>query len=175
MARTTTVHLLSGDYPDRLDKLVREAEAAANSNIASTMLESDDLDARYQALKAEAITAGTTVNLAAVGRKTWRGLKEKHPPRSEPAVDKATAEGDRMAGVDTDGVEDDLVYESIRAWQVESGEKDDRVSSRSSFDEWADTLSEGEWQVIVIKAWELANGARLDPKDHLPSRTRSDG
>ena len=175
MARTTTVHLLSGDYPDRLEKMLREAEAAANSNIPQTMLEEETRERDYEALKAEAIADGITVNLAAVGRKMWRGLKEKHPPRTEPDVDKQTAEGDRLAGVNTDAVEDDLVYESMRAWQVESGEKDDRVSSRSVFNEWADTLSEGEWQVLVIRAWELANGARLDPKDHLPSRTRSEG
>lgn len=178
MARTTVVHLLTGDYPDRLDVAKRAAEAAARNDAPTTMLEADpyeELSAEYDALKAEAIEAGITVNLTAVGRKTWRALKEKHPPRSGEGVAKEVADGDRLAGVDTDGVEDDLVLESIKAWQVESGQTDPRVSSRAAFDEWADTLSEGEWQVLVIKAWELANGARLDPKDHLPSRTRSDG
>jgi hypothetical protein len=178
MARTTTVHLLTGDYPDRLDAARRAAEAAGKDEAPRAMLEADPYEVlvgEYEALKAEALEAGTTVNLAAVGRKTWRALKEKHPPRFGEDIDKEVADGDRLAGVNTIAVEDDLVYESIRAWQVETSETDPRVSSRSAFDEWADTLSEGEWQVLVIKAWELANGARLDPKDHLPSRTRSDG
>lgn len=178
MARTTVVHLLTGDYPDRLEAAVRSAQAASKDEAPRTALEADpyeSLVAEYEALRAEALEAGTTINLAAVGRKTWRALKEKHPARVGDDVDKEIADNDRLAGVNTDAVEDDLVFESIKAWQVESGENDPRVSSRASFDEWADTLSEGEWQVLVMKSWELANGARLDPKDHLPSRTRSDG
>lgn len=178
MARTTTVHLLTGDYPDRLDAARRAAEAAAKDDAPTTMLEADpytELVAEYEALKAEAIEAGTTVHLASVGRKTWRGLKEKHPPRAGDDVDKDVVNGDRLSGVNTDAVEDDLVYESIKAWQDETGEKVEHVSSRAAFDEWADKRSEGEWQHLVIRAWELANGARLDPKDHLPSRTRSEG
>lgn len=174
MARTTTVHLLSGDYPDRLEKMVREAEAAAKSGVPRTAIDDAKLEEEYDALKAEALASGVTVNLAAVGRKTWRALKEKHPPRHGEGVDQEVANSDRLAGVDTDGVEDDLVFESMKAWQVETGETDPRVSSRATFEDWADSLSEGEWQVLVLKAWELANGARLDPKDHLPSRTRSD-
>lgn len=175
MARTTVVHLLTGDYPDRLEKMFREAKAAAESDAPRTALDDAQLEEAYEALKAEALEAGTTVHLAGVGRKTWRTLKENHPPRSGEGVDPEVADQDRLAGVNADAVEDDLVYESIRAWQVETGGKDPNVSSRAAFDEWADTLSEGEWQVLVIRAWELANGARLDPKDHLPSRTKSDG
>lgn len=169
MPRTTIVHLLTGDYPDRLEAALRAAKAAAQDEAPRTALEADpyeQLVGEYEALKAEALGAATTVELTAVGRKQWRALKEKHPPRSGDDVDKEIADSDRLAGVDTDGVEDDLVCSSTSSPEF---------SSRAAFDEWADTLSEGEWQVLVIKAWELANGARLDPKDHLPSRTRSEG
>lgn len=177
MARTTTVHLLTGDYPDRLQALAAAAELARNDKTPLTAAEVhpyDQLAQEYAALKAEAVEAGITVNLAAVGRRTWRSLKEKHPPRSGEGVDKETAEGDRLAGVNTDAVEDDLVFESIRAWQQQSGETVDHIASESAFSDWADHLSEGEWQVLVRKAWELANGARLDPKDLPPSPTRSE-
>lgn len=177
MARTTTVHLLTGDYPDRLEALALSAQAAAQDKTPRTALEADPYEAlaeEYRTLKAEAIEAGTTVHLAAVGRRTWRGLKEKHPPRSGEGVDKDTAEGDRLAGVNTDAVEDDLVFESIRAWQQQTGETVDYTASTTAFEDWADRLSEGEWQVLVRRAWELANGARLDPKDLPPSPTRSD-
>lgn len=175
MPRTTTVHLLQGDWPDRLDQAKAAAVAAAEDTIPRTALEADPyetLAAEYEAMKAEALADAITIHLTAIGRRKWRALKEKYPPRKEPDADKATAESDRVAGVNLDAVEDDLVYESVKAWQDESGETVPYASSRPAFDEWADNLSEGEWAVLTTKAWYLANGARLDPKDHLPpSRT----
>jgi hypothetical protein len=96
----------------------------------------------------------------------WRGLKEKHPPRVGDSFDPDVVKGDRLAGVDTDAIEDDLVHASLI---------DPEFKTRADFDDWADTLSEGEWQQVVIRAWELANGARLDPKELPSSLTRSDG
>lgn len=168
MARTTTVHLLTGDYPDRLDALWRAANAALDDKAPRTALEEDPyvvLKAEYDALKAEALVEATSVTLTAVGRKAWRTLKGKHPIRGGDDVDAETVKGDRLAGVNTDTVEDDLVYESVTSPEF---------TSRAVFDEWADGLSEGEWQTLVTKAWELANGARLNPKD-LPSLTRNAG
>jgi hypothetical protein len=92
----------------------------------------------------------------------WRKLKADHPPRVDgPDED---VQGDRLAGVNTDTVEDDLV----RACVLEP-----EFTSRQAFDEWADSLSQGEWQTLVIKAWELVNGARFDPKPLPRSTTRS--
>lgn len=166
MPRTTTVHLLQGDYPDRLARLASAAEAALDDKTPLTALEQHPytaLEAEYRDLKAEAIADGITVNLAALGRSAWRRLKEKHPPRvASESVSEDTARGDSIAGVNTDAVEDDLVFETVKAWQEHAGES---VDTRATFEEWAERLSEGEWQVLVIRAWELANGARLDPKD----------
>lgn len=171
MPRTTTVHLLQGDYPDRLERLAAAAAGALEDNSPRTAIEEHPysaIEAEYKALKAEAIENGKTVHMAALGRGAWRQLKAKYPPRSVEESDEETARGDKLSGVNTDAAEDDLVYESVKAWQDETGEKVSYGSSRGAFDEWADSLSEGEWQVIVIRAWELANGFRLDPKD-LPS------
>lgn len=169
MARTTTVHLLTGDYADRLNDLWSAAQSALDDKTPRTALEADpyaELEAEYKALKAEALEAGITVELTAVGRRVWRGLKEKHPPRVGDGVDPDVAKGDRLAGVNTDDVEDDLVQASLVSPEFKT---------RADFDDWADTLSEGEWQTLVQRAWELANGARLDPKELPSSLTRSDG
>lgn len=167
MPRTTTVHLLTGDYADRLAAIGIQAEAALKDTTPLTAAEThpyEALKADYDALKAEALEKATSVTLTAVGRKKWRELKEKHPPRTGEDVDPETARGDRLAGVNTISVEDDLVYASLVSPEFKS---------RDAFDEWADERSEGEWQVLVARAWELANGARLDPKELPPLPTRS--
>jgi hypothetical protein len=162
MARTATVLLLGGDYAERLEALYREvlaAEDAQNRDDAApkTLLEDPvgDLAKAYAELKAEAEAEAEQnqrrVTMIAVGRREWRALKDKHPARTEGP----DAEGDSMAGVNTDTVEDDLVYACLTHPEF---------TSRAAFDEWADTLSEGEWRTLVIKAWELVNGARFDPK-----------
>lgn len=165
MARTETVTLLTGDYAQRLDALFAQANEALNDKTPRTGTEPDpyaDLEADYAALKAEAEGAATVVEMTAVARPKWRELKVKHPPRTEGS--KEVIEGDRLAGVNSDEVEDDLVFASVTKPEF---------TSRAAFDEWADTLSNGEWQTLVIKAWELANGARFDPKSLPASRTTS--
>lgn len=167
MARTTRVLLLQGDYADRLETLAQAALDARNDK--TPLLEGEEhpfdvLNREYEDLKAEAeadaVTQDRAVDLRAIGRTKWRELRAKHPARTEgPGV-----EGDRLAGVNTEDIEDDLVFASIA---------EPKFTSRAAFDEWADELSEGEWQVLVAKSWELANGARLDPKSlpALPIRT----
>lgn len=169
MPRTTTVHLLTGDYADRLESLGTAALMALKDDSPRTAIEAhpyETLRQEYDALKAEALEAGTTVSLTAVGRKVWRQLKEKHPPRTGEDVDAETQRQDRLAGVNADAVGDDLVYASVTF---------PAFKSRDAFDEWADGLSEGEWVEILGRAWELANGARLDPKElpDLPTRSES--
>jgi hypothetical protein len=177
MPRTATVHLLTGDYAERLDALWRAATEAAKDTTPLTTLEQhpyEVLRADFNALKAEALEVATTVRLASLRRPTWRALKAKYPPRSGDGVSDEVARGDQIAGLNTDEAEDDLVYESIKAWQDETGETVEFATSRAAFDEWADKRSQGEWDALTSRAWELTNGARLDPKE-LPSLpTRSD-
>lgn len=168
MPRTTTVHLLTGDYADRLESLGQAALLALKDDSPRTTIEAhpyETLRQEYDALKAEAIAAGTTVAMTAVGRKVWRELKEKHPPRTGEDVDAETQRQDRLAGVNADSVGDDLVYASVTSPEFKT---------RAAFEEWADSLSEGEWNEILGRAWELANGARLDPKD-LPALPTTSG
>lgn len=165
MARTDKVVLLTGDYAQRLDSLFSAANEALNDDSPRTMMEGDpyaELLSEYNALKAEAEAEATVVEMTAVARPQWREFKRKYPPRTEGHADDIA--GDRIAGVNTDEVEDDLVYASVTTPDF---------TSRAAFDEWADTLSEGEWQTLLLKAWELANGARFDPKSLPASRTTS--
>lgn len=165
MAQTATIHLLSGDYPDRLNELWNAAQAAERDERPRSLADGDpyaDLYKQYTDLKAEAIEAGRTVILKAVGRREWRRLKEAHPPRTE--GDEDVVKGDRLAGVNTETVEDDLVFVSLLAPQF---------TSRAAYDEWADELSEGEFQTIAKRAWGLANIAQFNPKSLPASPTRS--
>lgn len=162
MPRTATVHLLGGDYAERLNVLYQAAHDARDDDAPRTMAEAhpyDTLSAEYAELKAEALSVATTVELTAVGRKEWRALKAKHPIRSGEGVDAETSKADRLAGVNVETIDDDLVYATVTT---------PSFNGRDAFDEWADRLSEGEWQALVVKSWELANQARFDPKD-LPS------
>jgi hypothetical protein len=167
MAQTTTIHLLTGDYPDRLNLAFRAAKAAEDDE--SPLLNGEEhpydvLSREYAELKAEAEEAGIAVTLQAIGRKGWRELKANHPPRTEGDAD--TIKADRLAGVNVATVEDDLVYASVIKPEF---------SSRGAYDEWADALSEGEFQTILQKAWSLANVAQYDPKSLPASRTQRSG
>lgn len=174
MARTDKVILLTGDYAQRLDALFIAANETLKDESATTLSEGDPyaaLLADYNTLKTDATAAATVVEMTAVARPKWRELKSKFPPRTEGHKD--TIEGDRLSGVNTDEVEDDLVYATVSS--VTEAGTSVPLTSRGAFDEWADTLSEGEWQTLVVKAWELANGARFDPKSLPVSRTSSTG
>lgn len=187
MAQTTTLHLLTGDYPDRLQLAFAAARAAEGASV--TLLSGEEhpydvLKAEYDALKAEAEAAGINVTLESVGRKGWRQLKGNHPPRT--TGDAETIKGDRLAGVNVESVEDDLVHASLRAPEGRECAHDQRQASlgcstdnpcanRGAYDEWADELSEGEFQTILRRAWELANVAQHDPKSLPASRTQTSG
>lgn len=169
---------LTGDYAQRLDALYSAASMAREDTTPQTMLDGDpyaSLRDEYEVLKAEALEAAAAadrvVHLAGIRRPKWRELKAKYPPRTEGP--KETLDGDRLAGLNTDAAEDDIVYESIKAWETETGERVRFATSRASFDEWADGLTDGEWQVLVIRAWTATNGARFDPKSLPASRTPS--
>lgn len=175
MAQTRTYEFPDGDYPTRLNDALAAFQAAEQDeqkNGRGQLLQGEKSSAEiladeYNALKAEAKADAAEkrriVTLRALGRKQWRPLKEAHPPRTED-VDEDTAKGDRLAGVNTDSVEEDLVFASI---------SDPKFESRDEFDAWAEELSVGEWNVLVGAAWRLVNVAQYDPKSLPASSTRN--
>jgi len=171
MAQTQRVVFLTDDYGERLDVayaafVKAKQDEEKGTAPARTAMEPDpvtQLAEEYQALASEAEAAGTVVVLTAIGRQRWRSLKREHPPRTEGHED--DIKGDRLSGVNTETVEDDLVYASVT---------EPKFDTRHDFDQWADSLSEGEWQTLVTTAWKLANGARFNPKALPSSPTLSD-
>lgn len=182
MPRTTTVHLLTGDYPDRLAALALAAQEALKDESPRTMLDEhpyESIQREYAELKAEAIEAGTTVNLVAVNRSTWRKLKALHPPREGEA---GKADREYGAGVNVETIDDDLTHAALAEGEegscaLDMKRKDDACSDgnpcsrRHAFDRWADRLSAGEWGSISVKAFELTVGVSRDPKDLPPLPT----
>lgn len=170
---TSTLLLLGGDYGDRLNRLyaaIQEAQQDEQDEAPRTMMEADDpvreLSEEYQALKAEAEAEAREsrreVKMLAIGRRQWRELKEKYPPRTE--GDDTEVRGDRLVGLNTDAAEDDVVYATVT---------EPEFKSRDAFDEWADELSPGEWKYLTEAVWALAIGARFDPKPPPVSPTRT--
>lgn len=176
MSQTTTITLLTGDYADRLAEafdavqhaLKAEERQDSDSLLAGEEPDSVRLTRAYNDLNAEAKKASAKakrdVTLRAIGRSTWRQLKEKHPIRTE--GDPEVVKGDRIAGVNTDTVEDDLVYASISV---------PKFTSREAYDEWADDLSIGEFNTVLRAAWSLANVAQHAPKSLPVSPTQKSG
>ena len=176
MAQTVTRTFPDGDYPTRLEQAWAAYEAARKDEekgqhsdlYAGEELPSVVLAREYDALKkkaeADAKKKRRVVTLRALGRSKWRELKAKYPPRSGEGVDEETARTDRLSGINTTDVVDDLVFASII---------DPKFTSRADYDEWADELSEGEFQLLAINAWNLVNGASVDPKSLPSSTTRS--
>jgi hypothetical protein len=165
MSRTATILLLTEDYAERLSALYEAAEEALNDETPLLLTEAppyEALKAEYDALKAEAEEAGTRVVLRAIGRKLWREMKAKHPPRTEGDPD--VIKQDRLAGVNTDDIEDDLVYASL----VEPD-----LKSRDAYDEWASEMTEGDFQTVLQRAWSLVNVSLIDPKSLPASPMRS--
>lgn len=164
MARTSTILLLTGDYYERLSDLAdeaREAELSGGRRVADKA-RYKAIREEYEALRAEAEDAGVRVTLQSIGRAAWRQIKADHPPRID--GDESTIKADRIAGVNLETVEDDLLYASV----VEP-----EFKSRAAFDEWADSLSQPEFQTLVNRAWELLTTVRTDPKSLPASPTRS--
>lgn len=178
MAQTVTRVIPDGDYPARLNKAFNAAMQAAEDEeknppklLNGQQAASEILAAEHQTLLQEAEEDARSkrrvITLRALGRSKWRELKAAHPVRLEgDDVDAETAKEDRLAGINTASVEDDLVFASI----IEP-----KFTSRGDYDEWVDELSEGEFQMLLRDAWSLVNIAQVDPKSLPPSRTRSNG
>lgn len=182
--RTDRVVLLTGDYANRLDHLEAALRlAAADEPAEDTSRRAGESDpiaalvAEYEETKAEAEAAGIVVELQSIGRREWREIREKHPPRSGDDVDPEDARADRRVGVNLDAAEEDVIYHSLVS-VTEDGEtkryRDDQgrlVVTEAVFQDWVDTLTPGDFSILLNRAWDLMNGSR-SPKSLPSSLTR---
>jgi len=160
-----------GDFTTRLNTLWQAIGEADNDKSPRALTEADpgsELREEYVALRDEAREAAREANrlvrVRAISRGDWRKLKSDHPPRTEGDPDEVKT--DRLAGVNTSTVEDDLVFASLEI---------PAFTSRAAFDEWADELSAGEWATVTGMVWNQTNVAQFDPKPPPPSQTRTSG
>ena len=172
MARVATTYLMTGDFTERLNALyaraaeMSKAEAGPSMSLAEVG-QADALWREYEALSAEAETAGKVVQKA-IPRGPWRRIKEKFPPRtSEDGADEATVAADAAAELNTDAAADEIVRASL----VEPA-----FDTLDAFQAWADDdLTEGDFRLLLKKAWDMANVPEANPKARPDSPLRSTG
>lgn len=158
--RTVTFPLFQGDD---LAEVQRLAEAV---NVAITSFDDDsprlnsDPDPRRVAAQAydefvtDAETRAVSVTLMAVGRKEWREIVAKHPPRED---DKA----DQRVGFNVQTLGDDAVPACLTA---------PTFATDAAREEWLDSLSHAQFERLFNAAFELNAGMAPDPKADLSSR-----
>ena len=173
--RTETVVILQGDDDEQLrqyrayaeslrfdaDRLRPRSEpkAAAQPMGDASRWEKADAEATEAEQVAndfavEASRRGVTVVLRSVGRKAWRDLFDKHPPRDG-------NEGDEAVGVNLDTLPDDLVPACMGSPVFESdGEQE----------AFLDSLSAAEFGRLGQVAWLLNTRTSADPKAVLGSK-----
>jgi hypothetical protein len=152
--RTTTVTIYGGDYLDRLGRLEREAQAAAEKATtepkrSGTKSEAIAKAEEYDALLAEAEADALHVTLRALRRSEWKTLVKEHPPRKDHKDDEA-------AGVNEETFKDALVTASV-------------VEPTLSADDF-DALADVDFDRLYFSAFALNRMSGGDPKAGLVSR-----
>lgn len=163
--RTATVIVLQGDDDERLRDLEAEVNRLTPKKGAppSTLDEADELELAklaHDEFSEEAKERGVKVVLRAVGRKTWRDLVAKHPPRVEgDGVTKEQAEGDKSFGANIEALQEELVPLCMAS---PTGSNEERAA-------FLDSLNEGQFGDLAVRAWGLNIGKTADPTRRLSS------
>lgn len=201
--RTTRFLVVTGDYQDRLNEAYQRARA--NEQIAPTARTGADdgeyleLQAEYEALKIEAETEGIAIKLRSLNRREWRVLQRVFPARVGDEWDTETVQADRVAGLNVDAVADALMYTAMldpdhphaaeaeaeatwASWGIDATGLDPqtrvsltRMTPGPAWEEWADELPRGDFEMVLQRAWLLSNQAVTDPKPLAGLRTRGSG
>jgi len=167
--RVEKVIILQGDDDEKVRELrteITRIEARkptkAELNQASLMGENSSLDTWQKELdaakkahddfSAKAEKRGVTVVLRALGRKTYRELIAKHPPRDDDEQDKGF-------GANIDTLSEDLVPACIAS----------PAGTAGAIADFLDSLNEGQFGDLSVKAWQLNVGRTADPTQRLSS------
>lgn len=158
--RTITAVLFQGDDFDPLDALMADAQRAvtqAASNSPTRIGDDNGVQAAttaYNDYLDKAVKRGVKVELHAVGRKVWRDLVAKHPPRETTTVGPSVTAPD---GTVTEGEKTVTVHEADEQWGFNYETlADDLVPAcvdSAKFDEaFLDGLSDGDWSKLYSAA-----------------------
>lgn len=159
MSRTQEVWFYVGDYEQRLETLLRAAEAAEKDAGRSQrrLLDSPAYQQTIQdfnALREEAQRESRKVVLKAANRKIVRDLRKAHPPRTEGVADEVK-NLDLLYSMNVEAVQEDLVFQTL---------VDPTFETRAAFDEWAlEELDEAEFAKLAMTALGMIVSAP-DPK-----------
>lgn len=168
--RTETVVVLQGDDDERVRLLAAEVERLERSKPRASsgprLLGDLDPVEKWEADLAEARRAhdeclrqseerGVKVVLRAVGRKTWRELIAKHPPREGDEF-----EMDKQYGANIDALQEDLVPMCMAS----------PTGSKEEIAAFLDSLNEGQFGYLAIRAHALNMGRTADPTQRLSSK-----
>lgn len=165
-SRTTTVVLFQGDDLDPIEELRADVQEAAGLADGNRRLGDDPVATaaqHYDEFVDEAVKRAVKVTLNAVGRKEFRALVEKHPPRPDNEVDDGW-------GFNYETFADSLVPECFEGAISETPENNPDVSSPNKRDAFLDALSDGDWSRLYSAALLLNQGSGPDPKARLSSR-----
>lgn len=132
-----------GDLPRTAD----EKDPAAAARQAA-----DEAATAADAFADEAEARGVPVELRSVGRRKWRDIVRAHPPRDG-------NDDDQKAGINTETFSDELVPACLTLPALSPGE----------LEEFLDSLTEAQFDLLSVMAWRLNKNLGADPKERLRS------
>lgn len=173
--RTATVVIYQGDDLAQLAELRRAADDAQrlydDAQKSATRRIGDAVDPQpakdaYDAYIDEAAERAVEVQLQAIGRRHWRDLVEKHPPREtdevvDGAARKVTHDDDEPFGVNTRTFPEELLAFSVDGVRTIAAPEFNTPSERQA---WLDDISEGDFDRLWATAYYLNTSMGVDPK-----------
>lgn len=157
--RTATVTIFQGDALDEIEHLRRKAEAVREASDTVTrrygeVSEYEQIRAEHDELVKAAEADAIVVKVRNLGRKQYRDLKAKFPPREEGVSEQVKA-ADAQIGANEDAFFDALVPLSMLAPAFGSD------AERTAF---LDELSAIDFERLKLTAFRLNEYQAADPK-----------
>lgn len=176
--RTSEVTIYQGDYLDRLRFLERRHEEAVKTETKTPRLlgevaESATIAEEHEALKAEAEETAIHVRVRAIRRSQYRELADKHPPRAGDDEDPSTVLADSKMGVNEKEFRLVLVPAAIVEIRVGDTVTAWADMSEGDREEFLDTITEADFELLFSHAFALVNAFGSSPKALRPPASQT--
>lgn len=175
--RTVKVKLYSGDWQQRIDQALKDAEKAEERlnearrqeaapggrprllteapESETRAVEHQQAVAEHDRLVAQAEADGVlTVTIQALPRRKWAAMVAKHPPRTDETVPEEKRKSDADLGINDDTFGEELVPASIKAVSDPDLKVDDLL----------DEVSSSQWDLLYGAAFAVNRGVGSSPK-----------